>query len=1144
MKIKMKKFISLVLVLLILLSNSPISLAMGKESFGEHTKESNSIVITNTQEIKEDSPDEKRKSESKSNSLEIKNSEDLTKGSIINSFETSKELPKTYFYENGEIEISIELKQGTLQEEAQLIVKEVDSEKDDRQLGLQKRITNMITEKLNEKQKLNKAKIYDIYFINKDGDRIHDLEILNIHYVFKKPFSLEEQNELSIFSLFNNELIDCKDTEIKRNDRNEIVELSFEVDKIEQLILIDTVEKNINLKEESQEVHEEEQEDKRTDKLKEFTLNYSDYEKKLISKFEKLVKDKSGESRLTHQDALELKDKFDIKDYDENSPEYIDISNIEIKDGNFFIDFYKNSESKIKKIELEVAKELTLEEEIYSDKDKESAKLILKELTELEKSIEKLNEVNQSQKDFNNLEAAVKKLYGKKHELIQSLDNIKASYNLEDQGLERLDGHSILEDKVDNVSLIPKSLYTFGDFTLAFKPMSKEISSVSLLKVTVEGDFGKQVIIFENSQFAETNHADGLIPRSYNRQPDIFQMGKVPNLQKQKTIDYLGDGVKNPDTNIQKNKTSEEIADNYRIYLDVSSETQAEKNGIDLVVVVDRSGSMRHTDMIIDNTPYQHRYKAIDYFLNGSTGYNGFIKTFLKQNPKNNISVVDFGGITKALSIQYGLTTDGTDDAKLLQDWTSNEVRVPIYAPRNEGTNYDAGLKIAEEQFSKKTNSKNSKVMLFLSDGVPTYYIDSNRRRQGDGRIYNTNSPYVNQNVVRSQMLYYNVPDFYIRNPDIRTIAVGVSRDINSTDDGSSTSPDVLREMAELSGGVFLGIEENIDELTSQLANEVLYAVSQVTVTDTLSKYVKLDSTPDFKVTVTDTNGQIKTLWENGKQTPENKNGNYIKSVESETGEGEDKVILTFNPDYKLDKNMKFTLSYNITVPKETFEDYQNKGYKYPHKGDENTDYSGNETSSNKPGYRSNKEAYVEYVFGPEEKPYKEFYEHPVVQVELQNLTIKKVDSAQKSLPDAKFAIYKENPDKNQNAQPLKLYDNEDLTGDKKTEFITNDKGEIKIYGLVYGTYYLKEIEAPKGFNKIEKAVKVTVSRLGKVEMEKDNNFTLNDNTVIVKNELMGGYELPTTGGSGSAIFRLTGLLVLVIALIIPYRKRQIKCER
>ncbi|GEQ61655.1 hypothetical protein VL4N_06580 [Vagococcus lutrae] len=1143
MKIKMKKFISLVLVLLILLSNSPISLAMDKESFGEHTKESNSIVITNTQEIKEDSPDEKRKSESKSNSLEIKNSEDLTKGSIINSFETSKELPKTYFYENGEIEISIELKQGTLQEEAQLIVKEVDSEKDDRQLGLQKRITNMITEKLNEKQKLNKAKIYDIYFINKDGDRIHDLEILNIHYVFKKPFSLEEQNELSIFSLFNNELIDCKDTEIKRNDRNEIVELSFEVDKIEQLILIDTVEKNINLKEESQEVHEEElkeeQEDKRTDKLKEFTLNYSDYEKKLISKFEKLVKDKSGESRLTHQDALELKDKFDIKDYDENSPEYIDISNIEIKDGNFFIDFYKNSESKIKKIELEVAKELTLEEEIYSDKDKKSAKLILKELTELEKSIEKLNEVNQSQKDFNNLEAAVKKLYDKKHELIQSLGKIKISYNFEDQGLERLDSHSVLEDKVDIVSLIPKNSNDFEDFTLAFKSTVKEINSINLLKIIVEGDIGKQVIIFENSQFAETNHADGLIPRSYNRQPDIFQMGKVPNLQKHKTIDYLGDGIQNPDTNIQKTKTPEEIADNYRIYLDLNSKTQVETEGVDLVLVLDRSGSMSKKDMNIPGYKYkQSRAKAIDFFLNGPNDNDGFVYNFLNQNEKNNLTIVDFGGVGGLLGNPF-YTLD--KDSKILLDWTNKPKTVRFTNGFQEGTNYDAGLKRAEQQFLARPSSANKKAMIFLSDGVPTFYVWHNGKRYGSGAY----DSIINVNNVRKWILDEEegtLNRFYNSNPDVSTVAIGVSKDINDTGFFTSQSPEVLKAMSKKGNGIFLGIKEDISELTKSLSNTVLYSVSEVKVKDTLSKDIKLDSIPDFKVTVTDTNGMIKTLWENGNQTAQNENGRYIQSVKTQKVNEEESVILTFNPDYKLDKNMKFTLSYNITIPKETFEEYQRNGY--PHRGDFGTDYADNKTSSNKAGFKSNKEAYVDYVFGPEEKPYKEFYDHPVVQVALQNLSVKKIDSVGNSLENAKFAIYKENPDENQNVQPLKLYDNEDLKGDKKTEFITNDKDEIKIYGLVHGTYYLKEIEAPEGFSKIDNSLKIEVSRLGKVSMKADDNFSLNDNTVIVKNELMGGYELPTTGGSGSTIFRLTGLLVLAIALIIPYRKRQIKCER
>ena len=277
-----------------------------------------------------------------------------------------------------------------------------------------------------------------------------------------------------------------------------------------------------------------------------------------------------------------FKDDYE-EDYEKyKAPEYIDIRNIEIKDGNFFIDFYKNSESKIKKIQLEVAKELTLEEGIYSDKDIQEIRFILKELKDLEKSVEKLNERKQLRNKLNYLDDEVNQLYdreqslvliqpldniknpnsldyeAKKEELIKALHAIKPSYNLEAQGLERLEKYSIFEDKLENISLIPKNSKAFDDFTLAFKPITKDIKSDHLLKITVDGDLGKQVLVFENSQFTESNHAESLIPRSYRRMPDTFEMGKVPNLQKQKTIDYLGDKGKNPDTDIQNTKTSED----------------------------------------------------------------------------------------------------------------------------------------------------------------------------------------------------------------------------------------------------------------------------------------------------------------------------------------------------------------------------------------------------------------------------------------------------------------------------------------------------------------------------------------------------------------------------------------------------------
>ena len=128
-------------------------------------------------------------------------------------------------------------------------------------------------------------------------------------------------------------------------------------------------------------------------------------------------------------------------------------------------------------------KELTLEEGIYSDKDIQEIRFILKELKDLEKSVEKLNERKQLRNKLNYLDDEVNQLYDreqslvliqpldniknpnsfrlwkqKKEELIKALHAIKPSYNLEAQGLERLEKYSIFEDKLENISLIPKIL--------------------------------------------------------------------------------------------------------------------------------------------------------------------------------------------------------------------------------------------------------------------------------------------------------------------------------------------------------------------------------------------------------------------------------------------------------------------------------------------------------------------------------------------------------------------------------------------------------------------------------------------------------------------------------------------------------------
>ena len=81
MKIKMKKIISLVLVLLILLSNSPISLAMGKDFYDEQTQKTQSIITKKAEEEKEVFSNGKGNSENKDNVLEEENSNEPIKES-------------------------------------------------------------------------------------------------------------------------------------------------------------------------------------------------------------------------------------------------------------------------------------------------------------------------------------------------------------------------------------------------------------------------------------------------------------------------------------------------------------------------------------------------------------------------------------------------------------------------------------------------------------------------------------------------------------------------------------------------------------------------------------------------------------------------------------------------------------------------------------------------------------------------------------------------------------------------------------------------------------------------------------------------------------------------------------------------------
>lgn len=111
-----------------------------------------------------------------------------------------------------------------------------------------------------------------------------------------------------------------------------------------------------------------------------------------------------------------------------------------------------------------------------------------------------------------------------------------------------------------------------------------------------------------------------------------------------------------------------------------------------------------------------------------------------------------------------------------------------------------------------------------------------------------------------------------------------------------------------------------------------------------------------------------------------------------------------------------------------------------------------------------------------------------------------------------------------------------DLTAENVTGSVltTNDQGKIDVAGLDAGTYYLHEVKAPDGYNKMKDDQEVTISR---TEDATDSSMSYNKLTVKVEN--LSGTILPSTGGMGTTIFYvLGGILAVGAAVLLVTKKR------
>lgn len=123
----------------------------------------------------------------------------------------------------------------------------------------------------------------------------------------------------------------------------------------------------------------------------------------------------------------------------------------------------------------------------------------------------------------------------------------------------------------------------------------------------------------------------------------------------------------------------------------------------------------------------------------------------------------------------------------------------------------------------------------------------------------------------------------------------------------------------------------------------------------------------------------------------------------------------------------------------------------------------------------------------------------------------------------------------------------------KITEVETPSNGKVYIDGLDLGTYYLKETEAPTGYNQLTGEVTVVISTdNASTSGTTENNFAsvyytvsgtqntnANDNNVKIENR--PGSMLPSTGSIGTIGLTIAGVGLVIFGILFTSRKKKSK---
>lgn len=163
---------------------------------------------------------------------------------------------------------------------------------------------------------------------------------------------------------------------------------------------------------------------------------------------------------------------------------------------------------------------------------------------------------------------------------------------------------------------------------------------------------------------------------------------------------------------------------------------------------------------------------------------------------------------------------------------------------------------------------------------------------------------------------------------------------------------------------------------------------------------------------------------------------------------------------------------------------------------------------------------------------------------------LKKKSGSEEKLAGAKFELYRNATDAKAGTNAITVsgsngnYVVDSTSSTTVFESVASIDGKdynLHLNGLAAGDYWLKETEAPAGFNKLTDPVKITITKTSDTEWTVKKNDTKEEDKIIdIENST--GSLLPSTGGTGVIVFAGVAILLVFGVAVSFIRDKRKAC--